>query len=130
MSEADAGMKAAQRRQDVEEESESGVDAWGMPEIGGGLEQIGKAAPGNELGHDSGSTRVALHGPWARQTLVFEAAEPLDAVAEGPFEGRELGTEHEASSVTPSSQSNARTRRPKPSAKPDEVVDDAWYRQR
>src|SRR5215510_8614299 len=94
--EADAGMKAAQCREDVEEESESGIDAGCMSEIGGNLEQVGQAAAGNELGHHRKAARVALIGSWPCEALVLETAQARHAVAENPFERRELRTEHEA----------------------------------
>ena len=88
-------MKAAQRRQDVEQESESGIDAGRVPEIGGDLEQIGEAAARNELGYHDESARLTIDGSWPGETLVLEAAEAFYAVAQDRFEGHELRAEHE-----------------------------------
>src|SRR4029453_2492005 len=83
-------MEAAQCRQDVEQESESGIDAGRMPEIGGDLEQIGQAAPRNELGYHDEAARLTIDGSWPGETLILEAAEAFYPVAQDRFEGHEL----------------------------------------
>ena len=82
MRESDGGMEAAQRRKDVEQESERGIDAGRMSELGGSLEEVGKAAARNELGYDHDSADLTVDGPWPGDPLVFEAAKAFDPVAQ------------------------------------------------
>jgi hypothetical protein len=88
-------VETAQRRKDVEQESERGIDAGRMSELGGRLEEVGKAATRNELGYDHDSADLTVDRSWPGETLVFEAAKAFDPVAQDWFERHELRAEHE-----------------------------------
>ena len=94
--EARAGVKAAQRREQVEQESQGRVHARRRAGLRGRVEELCEAAPGHELGHDDQrAVEVALDGSRPRDALVFEGAERVEPIAQHVLERPELGPQHQ-----------------------------------
>ena len=124
MREARAGVKAAQCREQVQQESEGGVHARRRACLSGRVEELCEAAARHELGHhDQRAIEVALDRPRPRDAFVFEGAEGVQPIAQHALERAQLRSQHQALEHHPFLAVERERPAAEPVGKADEVIE-------